>query len=148
MRNGRIWSHQARWSYDNVTCSEWVEGSSWDIKLRRCSAGAISRFLTKVKSSSQTCLPQCFSCIHKLIYTCKHAMKTRRFYHWRTVLISPKIAIKWQCAKLWGPTVSNNSMCYWSEVQMICIWSRWCHCHTIISCFIKIQNGSVFLVPA
>jgi len=23
-----------------------------------------------------------------------------------------------------------------SEVQMICIWSSWCHCHPIISCFI------------
>jgi len=25
----------------------------------------------------------------------------------------------------------------WSEVQMICIWSSWCHCQTVISCFIK-----------
>jgi len=32
----------------------------------------------------------------------------------------------------------------WSEVQMICIWSSWCHCHPIISCFIKIQNGLPF----
>jgi len=32
----------------------------------------------------------------------------------------------------------------WSEVQMICIWSRWCHCHPIISCFIKIQIGLPF----
>jgi len=22
----------------------------------------------------------------------------------------------------------------WSEVQRICIWSRWYHCHSIISC--------------
>jgi len=29
----------------------------------------------------------------------------------------------------------------WSEVQMICIWFSWCHCHPIISCFSKIQNG-------
>jgi len=36
----------------------------------------------------------------------------------------------------------------WSEVQMICIWFSWCHCHPIISCFIKISNGSAFLVPA
>jgi len=36
----------------------------------------------------------------------------------------------------------------WSEVQMICIWSSWCHCHPIISCFIKIQIGLTFLVPA
>jgi len=36
----------------------------------------------------------------------------------------------------------------WSEVRIICIWSSWCHCHPIISCFIRIQNGSAFLVPA
>jgi len=30
----------------------------------------------------------------------------------------------------------------------LCIWSSWCHCHPIISYFIKIQNGSSFLVPA
>ena len=23
----------------------------------------------------------------------------------------------------------------WSEVQMICIWSSWCHCYPIITCF-------------
>jgi len=34
-----------------------------------------------------------------------------------------------------------------SEVQMICIWSSWCHCHPIISCFIKIQIASTFLAP-
>jgi len=22
----------------------------------------------------------------------------------------------------------------WSEMQMICIWSSWCHCHPIICC--------------
>jgi len=32
----------------------------------------------------------------------------------------------------------------WSEVQMIFIWSSWCHCHLIISCFIKILNGLPF----
>jgi len=25
----------------------------------------------------------------------------------------------------------------WSAVQMICIWSSWCHYHPIIFCFIK-----------
>jgi len=48
--------------YGNITCSEWADGSSCDIKLSRCSAGAKSRFLTRVNISSQTCLPQCFSC--------------------------------------------------------------------------------------
>jgi len=27
---------------------------------------------------------------------------------------------------------------------MICTWSSWCHCHPIISCFSKIQNGLSF----
>jgi len=36
----------------------------------------------------------------------------------------------------------------WSEVQMIWRWSSWCHCHPIMSCFIKIQHGLIFLVPA
>ena len=31
---------------------------------------------------------------------------------------------------------------------MICIWSSWCHCHPIVSCFIKMQNGFIFLVRA
>ena len=31
---------------------------------------------------------------------------------------------------------------------MICIWSSLCHYHPIICCFIKIQNGSAFLVLA
>jgi len=26
----------------------------------------------------------------------------------------------------------------WGQVQMICIWSSWCHCQPIISCFVKI----------
>jgi len=30
----------------------------------------------------------------------------------------------------------------YSEVQMICIWSGWCLCHPIISCFIR--NGFTF----
>ena len=31
---------------------------------------------------------------------------------------------------------------------VICIWSSWCHCHPIISSFIKIQTGLTFLVLA
>jgi len=36
----------------------------------------------------------------------------------------------------------------WSEMPMIYIWSSWWYCHPIISCFIKIQIGLTFLVPA
>ena len=34
----------------------------------------------------------------------------------------------------------------WSQMQVICIWSSWCHCHPIIFCFIKIQIGLTFLL--
>jgi len=36
----------------------------------------------------------------------------------------------------------------WTKVQIICIWSSWCHCYTIIFCFIKTQIGLTFLVLA
>jgi len=29
----------------------------------------------------------------------------------------------------------------WSEVQMTCIWSSWCHFHPTVSRFIKIYIG-------
>jgi len=31
-----------------------------------------------------------------------------------------------------------------AKVQMICMWSSWCHCRLIISCSSKIQNGLPF----
>jgi len=34
----------------------------------------------------------------------------------------------------------------WSKAKMICILSSRFHCHLIISCYIKIQQGSAFLV--
>jgi len=39
--------------------------------------------------------------------------------------------------KLSGEVLAWSSV--WSEVQMICIWSSWCHCRPIISCSTKIQ---------
>jgi len=44
--------------------------------------------------------------------------------------------------------VNNWVMRCWREMQMICTWSCWCHCHPIISCCIKIQIGLTFLMPA
>jgi len=32
-------------------------------------------------------------------------------------------------------------------MQMVCIWSSWCHCHPVISCCIRIQNGLPFWYP-
>jgi len=57
-----------------------------------------------------------------------------------------------QCFDTFGirksiPPVKNLSdevlvwLSVWNEVQIICIWFSGCHCHPIISCFIKIQAG-------
>jgi len=46
------------------------------------------------------------------------------------------------CKKLSGRVLARLSV--WSEVQMICIWSSWCHCHPIISCSCKIEYGLPF----
>ena len=48
------------------------------------------------------------------------------------------------CKKLSGEVLAWLSVC--SEVQMICIWSSWCHCHCqpIICCSSKIHNGLPF----
>jgi len=39
------------------------------------------------------------------------------------------------------PACKNGVMTCWhgclSGVQMMCIWSSWCHCHPIVSCEIK-----------
>jgi len=50
------------------------------------------------------------------------------------------------CKKLIDEVLAWLPVC--SEVQMICIWSSWRHCHPIISCFVKIQIGLTVLVPA
>ena len=47
------------------------------------------------------------------------------------------------CDEIWSDEVLAW-LSVWSEVQMICIWFGWCHCHPVISCFSKIQNGLSF----
>jgi len=47
--------------------------------------------------------------------------------------IQPVKKIGWWCAGM--------VIC---QVQSANIWTSWCNCHPIISCFIKIQNGSPF----
>jgi len=46
------------------------------------------------------------------------------------------------CKKMSGEVLAWLSV--WSKVQMISIWSSWCHCHPIMFCTIKIQNGFTF----
>ena len=50
-----------------------------------------------------------------------------------------------------NPKLSDEVLAWLSvrnKMQMICLWSSWCHGHPIISCFIKIQIGLTFLLPA
>jgi len=72
-------------------------------------------------------------------------------YYWR------KPSLLWHCwlglrKSIWAVKKMSDKvlawLSVWSEVQVICIWSSWCHCHPIISCFIKIQIGLNFLVSA
>ena len=42
---------------------------------------------------------------------------------------------------------SHGYLC-WATCKWFCIWSSWCHCHPVISCFIEIQTGLTFLVLA
>ena len=44
-----------------------------------------------------------------------------------------------------GEVLAWLSVC--SEVQMICIWSSWCHCHPIISWYSNIQHKQSHTAP-
>jgi len=57
-------------------------------------------------------------------WSCRHVMITY------TTLCTQYMVLAW--------------LSVWSEMQMICNWSSWCHCHPIISCSGKIQNGLPF----
>jgi len=46
------------------------------------------------------------------------------------------------CKKLSDEVLAWLSVC--SEVPLICVWSSWCHCYPIISCFIRIWIGLPF----
>jgi len=50
-----------------------------------------------------------------------------------------RVRTEWCATWYWRDCLS-----VFSEVQIICIWSSWCHCHPIISCSSKTQNGLPF----
>jgi len=50
------------------------------------------------------------------------------------------------CKKLSDEVLAWLSV--WSKLQMVCIWSSWCHFHPVICCFIKTQIALTLLVPA
>jgi len=59
-------------------------------------------------------------------------------------------SVLWHCWLVIRKTIQSVKNEWWGVGMviclergacMICIWSSWCHCHPIISCFIKIQIG-------
>ena len=52
--------------------------------------------------------------------------------------------IQYMPSVLWRCWLGGTWLSMWSEVQMICIWSRWYHCHPIVSCSSKIQSALPF----
>jgi len=57
------------------------------------------------------------------------------------------LLVRWQEGHLAYKNLSGELLQWlsvWSEVQMMCILPSWCHCHPIISCPSKIQNGLPF----
>jgi len=52
------------------------------------------------------------------------------------------LACKYRVLRCWHSYLTE------ARYKWFCIWSIWCHCHPIISCFVKSQNGSALLVPA
>jgi len=64
-----------------------------------------------------------------------------------TRLFTP-VKTSFSCPRCFVLTTSTSVLTSFFDVQIICIWSRWCHCLTIISCFIKIQIVLTFLLPA
>jgi len=93
---------------------------------------------------------------HKCLYFGHFIQSAKKLKNWCICDTTLLPSMLWHCwldvrksfypvkrIKWWGTVVA-----VWSEAQMICIWSCWCHCHLIVSYFIKVQSSLIFLVPA
>ena len=74
-----------------------------------------------------------------------HSSQQTYFLHAVYIILHSKLLIynPWASGRASGLS-SDGVLAWlsvWSVVQVICIWSSWCHCLPIISCFIKIQDG-------
>ena len=81
----------------------------------------------------------------KLIYFCQRKLSFSSSSTKKTLVGCQEEHLA--CKKLSGHEVLAW-LSVWSKVQMICLWSSWCHCHSIIPCFVKIEIGLTFLVSA
>ena len=72
-----------------------------------------------------------------------------------SVMIRALPSVLWDCSLGVGKSIRPVKIEWQSAGVVICLQrdandlqSSWCHCHPIISCFVKIQNGLTLLVPA
>ena len=84
---------------------------------------------------------KCISTTLLSIFSC--ILEKWAIWHWNLVQKDQKEEHP-VCKKLSDKVLAWLSV--WSKVQMICRWSVWCHCHSIVSCFMKIEIGWTFLV--
>jgi len=78
-----------------------------------------------------------------LSWPCKRELPSVLWRCW--LCIEKSTWPQWPVKKLSDEVAAWLSV--WIGVQMICIWSSWCHCQPVISCFIKIPIGLTVLVP-
>jgi len=116
----------------------------WRISFRPCWLAIASRFCFQfyVSSSQSSC--------HKEQTT--SMLSTRSYSPWFSVLCLLDgvylIYIRWQkrfselittTATVLRTLYKSVRLSVWSEVQIVCIWSSWCHCHfqnPVITCLI------------
>jgi len=92
-----------------------------------------------------------YSCVENRFCRCWSHISI--FYVYNTVVMP---SVLWHCwfgvrKSIWPVrNLSDEVLAWlsvWNEVRVICMWSSWCHCHSVISCFFKIQIDLTFLVP-
>jgi len=150
--SGHIW-HIYDILVDCVLCWQ-ITGSSTESHLL-----LESPLLCHTRGRVWLLLPECDSC-QVTLESCESLVGgTGKSIHLKLHFLLQRsflLSVLWRCwlgirKSIW-PVKNRVMSCSWlfigTKLQMICIWSSWCHCQPVISCFIKIQNGLTFLVPA
>jgi len=118
----------------------------------RCCMVHVSWFMVAVASMwlrVWTVLVGCAS-RHLLLWHRKESTRSKMAFLLAYSCLKCPDAVGWASGTASGLLKSSHKVLawlfVWNKVQMICIWSNWCHCHPVIFCFIKIQIGSIFPV--
>jgi len=87
--------------------------------------------------------PRCYFCIN----SCSIC---ESFWAWMQAFETLTLMVGRQEEHLACKKLSDDVLAWLSGVRCkwLALWSSWCHCYPVISCFIKIQSVLTFLVPA